>query len=398
MIASRFVTRLAGPTQNTLARDVAAALKAQMNANSVKTQELIPATRTIGCDNLYRINPLDGTLCDANPSGELILASSMHGVLTGIGPIAHPQFAGSAGAVASVSSQAIALGNPIYHGRAFIDSSGNVYEGRNQPTGGPVLYRATTQTQPNGTYLGFALDPNPAIPASRYYYSPIDLPYDPGQEEWFHDYVRHLDGSGNVDVDVSCGTYASLSAGKWPCFRQSRFTPYGYQTNFSGTLTWPIMGAVARAAIHVSGLVRPECGPWKGLNAVDDAPSGLYPSASYVVGIEGGNGVAGYGYTLGISIRDATTLALLHWEGFTPATAFILGTGPGARFTYERANNRPWIAGVFVLPAEDGTFLVSIKDSPRAWVITVTGTTITVNESIVFSGGPQQGAYRAVWL
>lgn len=315
------------------------------------------------CDGGPALDFLEDIACQSDPTdtaGPLVLANRYNGMPTLLSTRLGRPFQGTGGQ--PVISMAEYVGAAVTGKRFFVDQSGYVFEGRN------YSYHAGPGTPPvaNGTYVNRNDGTWPTF-AEDYAYG-TDATEDPL-------YSREK-------VTVGATT-------EWIAY----YPGSGHSPAWDGY-------SAAGAEDHDGGIEGPQGAvrPYLGLSSSTEP--GYRDSSAFVTGIEFAfSGSSFTSYAIGVSTRDASDVTLIEWTALPAVLAWIMSEGPAARFATERSSGRPWRAGIRIFPVEDGTWVVSVEDSNRAWVVewAADGTGLMTLETVNFTGRDVDGYVTAIY-
>lgn len=318
------------------------------------------------CDGGPALDFLEDIACQSDPTdtaGPLVLANRYNGMPTLLSTRLGRPFQGTGGQ--PVISMAEYVGAAVTGKRFFVDQTGYVFEGRNYSyhagPGTPPVLNGTYINRNDGTWPTFATDYawglDAAPEASDYWREKVTLG---GTTEW----IGWYPGSGHSPAWDGYSWYADADDNQ-------------FQTN------------------SPQGVLR----PYLGLSS--STAEGYRDSSGFVAGIEMKitPGSSFSNYAIGVSTRDAADVTLIEWTALPDVLAWIRTDGPAARFATERSSGRYWRAGIAVHPVEDGTFVISVEDSNRAWVVewAADGTGLVILETVDFTGRDVDGYVTAIY-
>lgn len=317
------------------------------------------------CDGGPALDFLEDIACQSDPTdtaGPLVLANRYNGMPTLLSTRLGRPFQGTGGQ--PVISMAEYVGAAVTGKRFFVDQTGYVFEGRNYSyhagPGTPPVPNGTWIGSNDGTFPTFATDYSwgtDAHETSDYWRERVILG---ATSEW----IAWYPGSGHSPTWDGYSWYADADDNQW-------------QAN-------PPQG---------------QLGPYLGLSS--STAAGYRDSSAFIAGVEMkiAPGSSFTTYTIGLSTRDPTTLALLEWNALPAVTSWIASEGPASLFSALRSSGRYWRAGISAFPVEDGTFVIHVENSSRAWVVELgaDGTGMTVLETVDFTGRDVSGYVTAFY-
>lgn len=388
--------------------DVAREIGLVIKRDRQRSSDVILASYSIGCDGRPTVSLLDGSPCDPD-GGTIGLATRDRALLSGVLPRPYQSNAAEPGGLVT-ATQTVGDAPPL--GRYFVDSLGHVFEGRREtyhaghvpgtaPNGtplegqtaslGPLDLGAAVRTDWNYAYNGggFNVSFEPEadgiggwqpvrIDGLRVPANSFDVCYDP---------AFHFAGPSPF---YSLEPYGDNSGGSMP---EARFAveSAGYDTEFPlQTYMWAGLGLTNEGGnrdssayiVSVEGLFTPN-------GTEPDAFNGPFTgtmSAWFVVRVDGG-----------VSDMEHVILETAR-RSLVEVEQFALGAHPDRCAT--PAYPMGWRAGIQVRPASDGTFVLSVLDSTRAWVFEVVpngaGAKVALLETVYFPS-PYSGVVRAIY-
>ena len=389
MLRSRTSRFFGQPSPDKTFADVAREIGAVIKRDRQRSSDVILASYSIGCDGRPTVSLLDGSPCDPE-GGTIGLATRDRALLSGVLPRPYQSNAAESGALVSAVRE---IGAASGAGRYFIDSLGQVYDGRlglyhsgYDPLGGP-----------NGTRLDGDTDSVPFESDSE-----GDI-----RSDWDWPYAGDYDSYRPEQFSGSAWSYVTIDGFRVPgAPADACYTPaFHFPGGITGTLAAPFyslepwgqydVGPLPVSAFDVSSAGYVVEQPLQSYQRVGRSDE----TAGYIVGVEGYffSG-AGGAYPTGLNgpytgtlrarlvVRDAITFAVLAYRDLTDVEAFAISANASRCAT--AAYPMGWRAGIQVRPASDGLFVVSILDSTRAWVFEVaddgTGVGIALLETVNF--------------
>lgn len=402
-LSSRTSRFFGNPSPGKTFGDVARQLNYIIKENTKRTSDVVLAAYSIGCDGTPTVTLLDGSPCDTGQD-RIGLATRDRALLDGTLPQSlRSNNAGTGGVVATT-----AVDGGAAAGRFFVDTAKALYEGRNG------LYHAGRYPRPtpNGTAIGetaaydeidwFTGD-DTCTPFNSHYDDEFSKQHE--IKEWI-DSTSRWTGTGDYlpSAEVFGPDHASYGDPYYsPDFCMyldlSSLEPFGYvytgdpftydvtsDAYLTATMPSPgeeayleageqlLDGCIFLGRCSTSGGGRRDSSTYRVSVEAYSETDNPYP---YPVGYASLSEaeqqammpgiIAGANFHTCLVFRDATTYAVLGRRRLVEAEEYARSQHPD-RCQVSSYGIYAWRAGIVVRPAADGTCVVSILDSDRAWV------------------------------
>lgn len=374
---------------NTTVNNFLSTIKAYVSKEVSKATDVSVAQTSIVCDGLSAINALNGSDCcsDCGPSyGPTVLVNIKNGVPTLLTTNVSRPLSGAGSGSVTASSTITGGSTSELHGRFFVDVEGNLYEGRN----GRYHAAPSFPRYPNGTPLNVAVSPiTPTAELEdgdlKFGFGMLGTESNPHPA---HEVIRRVSGAWETSSIAVVGTpsaafqdpppsgpYRYRATGYSPhfCLTESRSSLDHAPNAIGGQADFPITGTSAAKEREVR-----EVG-WLGRS--DSTDTGYRPSNFAVFSIAGWDSIS---HQTTDFQTDSThyEVRLCAWnpemawsDGMSEPFTFVklsevqeYAQNFPERNTVEGLGVFPWRAGIQVRPASDGTLIISIINSSKAWV------------------------------
>lgn len=371
-LSSRTSRFFGAPSPGKTFADVATEIDALIKRSVTKGTDVLLASYSIGCDGRPTISLLDGSACD-DDGDRIGLASRDRALLDGVLP--RPMQSNNPG-TGGISRVTVQEGTPV--ARYFVDDASVYYEGRGftyHPGAGGATTANGTVVTVTGPFTEIEYEPDTGD--VRYDW---DYTYN-GDKFHYNEEIYDLATYTwtSIDSPENTGTTDALSGFTIfnPCFQYPEnfysLEPYGnhggedkpnmgypitgYETTADGAMRYLWLGRCSAATGNyrdVSGIMAEIAGFWTA-NGTPIANNGGISNSPYTGSFE-----------VHLVFRDATTRVFLGSARLGDVESYCTTNFPTRCFTADGV--MPWRAGIQVRPSPDGTWIVSVISSGRAWV------------------------------